>query len=187
LKFVLSFNRSPAARRRRPKQAKNNDVGQETFVYRNLADVTRKQRAIDRLYQRRTLSRVHLIDNAPGARDPMTSHSPSGMRTSFSNSPTVVTNIGEHRVSGTVSVKNISRTNIEKPNEIKSMQMKPLNNGNRNGNTSANPRSAVNFVRVNRVSNMDDTDTTNLNTIRQKNSISTISKKMTQFNVTTLP
>jgi UDP-N-acetylmuramyl pentapeptide synthase len=109
------------------------------------------------------------------------------MRTSFSKLSTVVTNIGEHRVSGTVSVKNISRTNIEKPNEIKSMQMKPLNNGNRNGNTSANPRSAVNFVRVNRVSNMDDTDTTNLNTIRQKNSISTISKKMTQFNVTTLP
>jgi hypothetical protein len=192
LKFVLLLNRGPAARRRRQKQVKKDDVGQENFVYRNLADLTRTRGAIDRLYQRRIFSRDHPVDNILTARDRMTSHSPSDMRISFSKSSTVLTTLEECRASATVSVKYVSRSGIEKvniiekPNGIKNAQMKTLNNSNGHGNTSANPRSAASVVRVNRMPSMDDTDPTNLNTNRQKTSsaISTISKKTSQVNAT---
>jgi hypothetical protein len=190
---LFSFNSGPGARRRRQKQTEKDDVRQKTFLSLNIGDLLRKRGTIDRLYQPRTLSKDDLVGNIPAVRDSMTSHSPLDMRLKPSNPLIAVTNVEEHRVSSTVSVKKISRASIdkmnsEKPNEIKSAQIKPDNNGNKSGSTSATPHSAVTVIRVNKVSSMDDIDKINSNTTRQNTprAISRISKKTGIVNVTKL-
>ncbi len=148
------------------------------------------------MYLPRSLSKDRLAGSTLHATNSMTSKPPSDMRLNFSNSSTIVTDVDEHKVSATVPVKKISRTNTEKvnkigkPDETKTSQRKPANNDNNNqSNTSAIRRPSVTVVRGRKVSNLDETEEPSLNTTRQETSsaISTVSKKDIQVNVTKLP
>jgi hypothetical protein len=109
--------------------------------------------------------------------------------------PNVNENIAERRVQSTVSVTKIRRLNMakenntEKPIETENMDKKPINNRNSNENLRDIQRSAMTVFRMNKVSNMDETEKKNSNAVRQGtlSAVSTIPSNTTQVNVIKIP
>jgi hypothetical protein len=166
---------------------------EQTWVPQNIANLAQRRRNVNGIYEpRRTLSKDHLVHNVPHVKDRTFSNASSNLHISWSDSATTMTDVEESRVSSIVSVKRIRRAsiaemnNIEKPGEVKNVDIKLENYRDNKGNDSAIRRSAVTVVRVTRVSIMDETDKSNSNTSREETSsaTSTISKKTPQVNVT---
>ncbi len=182
--------------RRRQRRKEENDSGQQTFLpYLNITNLARKARATSRIHQPRTLSKDHPIDNIPRVQDPMTNYSSTNWRISFTESTTLTTDLEESGVSWAAVVKRIKRAEIAKVNSIKKLNeaedvhIKSTNHRDSNRNTSDIQHSSVTVFRMNKVSNMDKMNESNLNASQQKTSSMTsiIPTKSIQVNVIKIP
>jgi hypothetical protein len=150
-------------------------------------ELTQRRQAISRIYQPSALSNDSLLNSALGGKNSMMSTFSAHLTRSLSDPASVLTDLEEHKVSSTVSVKKVRRfdianmDNIQNLNEIKNTYIKSFNSGDDNdGNNSSIQRPTVTVLGMNRLPNTVETNK------RRSSMISTAPSKTAQINLTKL-